>query len=128
MTDPVLDLIIRIKNGYMSGRDTIESPHSKFREEVAKKLLSLKYLKSYEVSGEKVKKMTIELLYNEAAPAVTDVKIFSRPGRRWYVSTSEIKSVLGGLGYSIISTSQGIMSNVEAKKKKLGGELLFSIW
>ncbi len=129
MTHPIIDLTIRIKNGYQAKKDSIESPFSLFREQVIKKLMQIGYVKSYTVTGDIVKKMKIDLIYDEAsAPAVTQVKLFSKPGRRWYVTSKQLKPVLGGMGYSIVSTSQGIMTHVEAKKKHLGGELLFSIW
>ncbi|QQG44696.1 MAG: 30S ribosomal protein S8 [Candidatus Roizmanbacteria bacterium] len=128
MSNPITDLMIRIKNGYMAGRQTIDVPYSVFKENVIKKLIEMKYLKGYRVTGDKVKKMTIDLLYKDSEPALTDVKIYSKPGRRWYVSVKDIKPVLGGLGYSLISTPQGVMNNIEARNKKLGGELLFSFW
>jgi small subunit ribosomal protein S8 len=129
MGNPVIDLIIRIKNGYQASRERVESPYSVFREQVVKKLVEMGYLKGYTVQGDVVRTMTIDLKYDEAfAPAVTDVKIFSKPGRRWYVSFKELKPVLGGMGYSILSTPRGVMSHIEAKKEKVGGELLFSIW
>ncbi len=129
MFHPIIDLVIRIKNGYMRHRESITSPHSVYREQVLKKLKEIGYVKGYSVSGDIIKTITIELLYDEAAaPAVTDVRLYSRPGRRWYVSYRHLKPVLGGMGYSVLSTSQGVMTHVEAKKKKLGGELLFSIW
>lgn len=124
----ITDLIIRVKNGYMSGRDSIESPYSKYREEVLKKLVSLGYIKEYSVSGEVIKTMTITLSYKDGVPALTEVKIFSTPGRRWYISTKELKPVLGGMGYSLLSTPQGILTHIEAKKLNVGGELLFNIW
>lgn len=124
----ITDLIIRVKNGYMSGRDSIESPYSKYREEVLKKLVSLGYIKEYSVSGETIKTMKIILSYKDGVPALTEVKIFSTPGRRWYISTKEIKPVLGGMGYSLLSTPQGILTHIEAKKLNVGGELLFNIW
>lgn len=124
----VSDLVIRIKNGYMAGIPAIESPHSKSREEILKKLVKLGFVKSYKIKGEIKKSFTIELVYKEKTPALTDVKVFSTPGRRWYVAANELRPVQGGMGYAIISTSQGLMTNVEAKKKKTGGELLFHIW
>ncbi|MCL4363651.1 30S ribosomal protein S8 [Patescibacteria group bacterium] len=72
--------------------------------------------------------MTIELLYQEGQPALTDVKVFSTSGRRYYVSYRELKPVMSGYGFSIISSPQGIVTNKEARLKKLGGELLFNIW
>lgn len=125
---PITDLIIIIKNGYMSHKETVESPYSTYREAVLKKLKDLGYVESYTIEGDKVKRMYIKLKYEEMTPAVTDVKIFSTPGRRWYVSVKELRPVLGGLGYAIISTPKGILTNKEAKRMSVGGELLFHIW
>ena len=129
MVDPIIDLIIRIKNGYQAARGAVEIPHSVYREKVLEKMKSIKYIKDYLISGDKIKKIRVELLYDEAGtPVLTGVKLYSKPGRRWYASASQLKPVLGGLGYSILSTPQGIMTHIEAKRRKVGGELLFSIW
>lgn len=128
MENSVIDLIIRIKNGYMANNEFIQSPQSKFRESLVKKLVDLKYVKAYTVKGELKKTLEIELLYNEGSPAMTDVQIFSKPGRRYYVSHKKLKPVLSGFGYSILSTSKGILTNKEAQEERLGGELLFNIW
>ena len=128
MENSIIDLIIRIKNGYMAKKETIESPYSKYKEAVLKKLISLKFIKGYEVKGEIKKSMTINLAYEEDKPAISDVKIYSKPGMRLYISYKNLKPVLSGFGYSILSTSKGIMTDREAKKAKLGGELLFSFW
>ncbi len=72
--------------------------------------------------------MVVELSYADGMPAMTDVKIYSKPGRRWYVTVKKIKTVFGGLGAAIISTPKGILTNQEAKKEKIGGELLFEVW
>jgi small subunit ribosomal protein S8 len=128
MENSVIDLIIRIKNGYMAKKETIESPYSKYKEAVLKKLIDLKVVKDYKVKGEIKKIMTINLIYEEGEPAISDVKIYSKPGMRFYTSYNNLKPVLSGFGYSILSTSRGIMTDREAKKMKLGGELLFSFW
>ena len=128
MENSIIDLIIRIKNGYMAKKETIESPCSKYKVAVLNKLVSLKFIKGYEVKGEIKKSMTIDLAYEEDKPAISDVKIYSKPGMRLYISYKNLKPVLSGFGYSILSTSKGIMTNKEAKKAKLGGELLFSFW
>lgn len=128
MSNSIIDLIIRIKNGYAARRETISSPYSKFKEEVLKKLSTLGYIKQYSVEGDIIKTFTITLDYQNGAPAVTDVKLFSKPGRRWYTASKNIKCVLGGLGVSILSTPQGILTNKEARKTQIGGELLFEIW
>lgn len=125
MESTISDLIIRIKNGYMAGLPSITVPYSVFREAVITKLVSLAYLKSYKKEG---RDLVVELSYDHHVPVVTDIKIFTRPGRRHYVSYKKLTSVLGGLGHSILSTSRGILTNGEARKAKVGGELLFNIW
>ncbi|MGB9883111.1 MAG: uS8 family ribosomal protein [Microgenomates group bacterium] len=128
MENSVIDLIIRIKNGYLAGREKIISPYSKFKEAVVKKLIELGFVKSYSLNKDKFNEMTVELLYKDGQPALTDVEIFSKPGRRFYVSYKDLKPVMSGYGYSIISSPIGIITNIEAKLKKVGGELLFNIW
>lgn len=130
MENSVVDLIIRIKNGYLAGKDNVSASYSKFKEEVLKKLKQLKFIKDYKIEEvDSVKKvLLIDLLYIENNPVLTDVKIYSKPGRRYYVSYKELKPVLSGYGYSILSTPKGIMTNKEARLKKIGGELLFNIW
>jgi small subunit ribosomal protein S8 len=128
MENSIIDLIIRIKNGYMAKKETIESPCSKYKEAVLKKLMNLKFIKNYEIKGKIKKTITINLAYEEDKPAISDVKIYSKPGMRLYISYKNLKPVLSGFGYSILSTSHGIMTDREAKKAKLGGELLFSFW
>ena len=125
MQNSVIDLIIRIKNGYLARKESVEIVNSKFNEEVLKKLRQLGYIKNFRVNQRETQ---VELLYKGRSPAVTDVQIFSKPGRRFYVSYHNLKMIMGGLGYSIVSTSKGILSNKEARKNKVGGELLFSIW
>lgn len=128
MNDPVIDLIIRIKNAYMTRNESLVSPHSSYREAVVKKLKELGYVADYSVTGEVKKVISIDLKYDKGMPAVTDVQVVSKPGKREYISYKDLKVVMSGLGYSILSTPQGIMTNKEARKAKLGGELLFLIW
>ncbi len=128
MENSIIDIVIRIKNGYMARNEKILSPYSVFKEEVLKKLVALKFVKSYSVEGALKKSFIIELLYAEGVPAMTDVKVYSTPGQRQYVSYKNLKQVLSGYGYSILSTSKGILTNKEARKEKVGGELLFNIW
>lgn len=128
MNNSVVDLIIRIKNGYLAGREQIEAPFTKFSEEVLKKLKTLGYVADYKVEGEAIKTMMIDLAYDKGETKFTDVTVFSKPGRRYYISYRDLKPVVSGLGYSILSTPEGILTDREAKLKKLGGELLFNIW
>lgn len=124
----VADLVIRIKNGYMADRETIIVPFSKFNISILEKLKQLKYIQDFTIEGETIKKITAILKYDDGVAAFTDVKIFSTPGRRWYTTYNEIKPVLGGMGQAIVSSSKGILTGKEAKKEKVGGELLFHIW
>ena len=125
MNNSVIDLIIRIKNGYMARKESVEITYSKFNLEVLQKLVKLGYIKNCE---NKEGKIQVELIYIDRKPVITDIQIFSKPGRRFYVSYKDLKQIMGGLGYSLLSTSKGILSNKEARKIKVGGELLFSIW
>ena len=127
MISPITDLIIRIKNAYMADKPRITAPYSKFREAVLKKLKSLKFVDDYSVKGDVVKTITIELNV-DGSSRFTDVRIISKPGQRMYISAKEMKPVMSGLGYAIISTPTGIKTNIEAKKENIGGELLFYIW
>jgi small subunit ribosomal protein S8 len=124
----VADFIIQIKNGYMAKRETISMPYSKLSGALLMKLKKLQYIDSYDVKGDAVKRVTVVLKYDEEVPALTDVKIFSTPGRRWYLSYSDIRPVLGGLGKAIVSTPKGLLTGAEARREKVGGELLFHIW
>ncbi len=112
----------------MARRERVESPHSKYREAVAQKLKKLGYIADYAVVGETIKTIVIELRYDAGTPAMTDVKIFSTSGRRMYQPYRDLKSVKGGMGHALISTSKGIVTDREAKKSQVGGELLFHIW
>jgi len=128
MENSFIDLIIRIKNGYMSRKDTIISPFSNFKLAIVKKLKELKYIKDYKIIEDKFKTISIDLKYDGKVPAITDVKIFSKGGKRVYVSFKELKPVVNNFGFSILSTPKGILTNKEARNQKTGGELLFNIW
>lgn len=124
----ITDLVIRLKNGYMSRKDRITVPYSKYRISVLEKLQELNYIEKFEIEGEVIKTIYVDLKYDHGIPAITDVKIFSKPGRRWYVPYKEIRPVLGGMGKVILSSSKGILTDKEAKQERVGGELLFHIW
>lgn len=126
--NPIVDIIIRIKNAYMTRNESVTSPYSVFRKSVLEKIKKLGYISDFSVSGDIKKIITIQLKYEDGMPAMTDVQIYSTSGNRTYVSYKDIKPVMSGTGYSIISTSHGILTNRELKKMKLGGELLFAIW
>lgn len=112
----------------MAKTEHVSTPHSKYREAVLVKLKELGYIDSFEVSGETLKNITITLRYNDGVPAITDVKLYSKPGKRIYTSYRDVKRVKGGMGYALLSSSKGIVTNVQARKEHVGGELLFHIW
>lgn len=112
----------------MSRRDTVVSPFSNFKVAIVRKLKELKYIKDYSIVEDGFKKITIDLKYEGKIPAIIDVKIYSRSGKRVYVSYKELKPVVNNFGFSLLSTPKGILTNKEAKKQKTGGELLFNIW
>ena len=128
MENSFIDLVIRLKNGYMARKETIESPHSGFKEEILKVLKKISFIQDYQVEGTQKKRLIINLRYQDSQPVLTNIKIISKLGQRSYVSYKDLKPVLGGLGYSILSTPKGVMTNKQARREKLGGELLFQIW
>jgi small subunit ribosomal protein S8 len=129
MTSLVIDLVIRIKNGYMAEKPEIMVRYSKLNVNVLTLLKKEHYIKNFMILEDGPKKdVAVELLYQDKKPVLRNVKILSKPGRRTYTRAQDMKSVLGGLGISVLSTSKGIMSNKQARKDKLGGEVLFQIW
>jgi small subunit ribosomal protein S8 len=130
MTDPIADMLTRIRNAGLARHDRTEIPASRLKEAVAKILVSEGYISAVRPSeGEGEKKLTIVLKYGrDRVSAIDGVKRVSRPGRRVYVRHDRIPRVLSGLGISILSTSHGLMSDREARRQKLGGELLCEVW
>ena len=113
----------------MAEKSDIGALYSRLNVNVLTLLKKQGYIKDYHILEDKKKKhITINLLYNDKKPAVTGIKILSKPGRRTYKKLQEVRPVLGGLGMSVISTSAGIMSDREARENKRGGEALFKIW
>jgi small subunit ribosomal protein S8 len=128
MSDPISDMLTRIRNGGRALLPAIEMPHSTIKESVAKILKTEGYVADVAVEGDKKKKIKIRLKYNGKKNVIEGLKRISKPGLRKYVGSTEIPRVLGGLGVSIVSTSEGLMTGTQAKKKNLGGELLCYIW
>jgi len=132
MTDPIADMLTRIRNAQAVGHSTVSIPFSKIKYSIAEILAKEGFVKNVSKVGQKTKKVIkIELKYEDAKntiPVISGLKRISKPGRRIYIKAKEIKSVLGGRGISIISTSQGLMTGKEAKRKKLGGEILCEVW
>ncbi len=129
MTDPISDLLIRIKNAYMASHPTVELPFSKAKLAIGEVMVKEGYLKSVSMAQRKDhKNLLLELIYKDNGPVVTNIRQVSKPGIRVYSKASKIPRVLGGLGVSIISTPKGVMSSKEARKQNLGGEIICQIW
>ncbi|HUB86423.1 MAG TPA: 30S ribosomal protein S8 [Verrucomicrobiae bacterium] len=128
MTDPISDMLTRLRNGGRALLPAIELPHSRIKEDLAKILKSEGYVGDVAVEGNAVKKIKIRLKYNGKKNVIEGMKRISKPGLRKYVGATEIPRVFGGLGIAVLSTPEGVMTGTNAKKKNLGGELLCYIW
>jgi small subunit ribosomal protein S8 len=132
MTDPIADLLTRIRNAIMAGHKVVEAPASNLKKEVARILFEKGYILSYKViDGEGPQGvLKIALKYNPKSkkPAIKEIQRVSRPGLRQYIGIDEMPRVLNGLGIAIISTSKGLMTDKEAKKEKIGGEVLCYVY
>ncbi len=130
MTDPIADLITRIKNAYLARQEAVSIPHSKLKQELAKLLEQAGYIKTLTIteaiSGRKILKA--QLKYHGKYPTLNGFERLSKPGRRLYASAKDLKPVLSGQGLTILSTSRGLMIDRDAKKTNTGGELLCKIW
>ena len=130
MTDPIADMLTRIRNGLGAGKDTVVIPASKMKVEIAKILKSEGYIESYKVEGEgKDKTITIEFKFApDGSKVITGLKRISKPGLKVYAKANSIPRVLNGLGTAIISTSRGLMTDKNARKEGLGGEVICYVW
>ena len=128
LTDPISDFLTRFKNAARAGNEEFTAPYSKIKADIAEILKQEGYLWKYEVvTGERTE-LKVSPKFVDGRPVLTDLKRFSKPGRRQYVGSQEIPRVLSGLGIAILSTSKGVMSGSSAKRQKLGGEILANIW
>lgn len=129
MTDPIADMIIRIKNALMAGHDSVSVPHSKIKMTIAEILKAEGYIVDAVLEPASPQaSISIALKYMGKTPAITDVRRLSKPGRRLYSPVGKIPTALGGYGITIVSTSKGIMTGKTARKQNIGGELLCQIW
>jgi len=128
MSDPISDMLTRIRNAGNAQLPAIELPHSRIKESVAKLLQQQGYITDVAVEGDTKKKLKMRLKYNGKKSVIEGLKRVSKPGLRRYVGATEIPRVRGGLGVAIVSTSEGLLTDQQARKKNLGGELLAYIW
>ena len=126
LSDPLGDMLTRIRNGQKAGKATIVSPASKLRAGVLDVLKREGYIRGYQQSG--AIELKIELKYHEGHPAIREISRVSRPGRRVYSKVAELPRVYNGLGISILSTPRGVMSDNEARAANVGGEILCRVF
>jgi small subunit ribosomal protein S8 len=132
MTDPIADLLTRIRNAIMAGHKIVEAPASNLKKEVARILFEKGYILSYKVidgdGPQGVLKIALKYNSKSKKPAIKEIQRVSRPGLRQYIGVDEMPRILNGLGIAIISTSKGLMTDKEAKKEKIGGEVLCYVY
>jgi small subunit ribosomal protein S8 len=128
--DLISNMLSSLKNASMAGKKSVEVMHTNQVEAIAKNLKEAGFLeevKTFKESGKSFKKLRLDLAYENGLPKITDVQIVSKPGRRVYKGYKDMKLVAGGFGVSVVSTSRGILSGSEARKKKLGGEVICNV-
>lgn len=130
MTDPIADMLTRIRNALQVRRESVSIPYSKMKEAILRVIAAEGYVKGYEMIGEGIRKqLVVELKYvRQSEPVISGMKRISKPGLRVYHGAEGLESFSKGLGAAIISTSKGIMTHREASKAKMGGEVLCRIW
>lgn len=130
MTDPISDMLTRIRNASIASYDTVEIPSSKMKIEIVKILKYEGYIKNYKlVEDTKQSIIVIYLKYNQdKSSAIKGLKRISKPSRRIYARSREVPKTLNNLGITVVSTSRGVMTDREARKAGIGGEVVFSVW
>jgi small subunit ribosomal protein S8 len=128
MTDPISDMLTRIRNANLALLPAVELPHSKIKESIASILKREGYITDFAVEGKLPKKIKLKLKYQGKKSIIEGLKRISSPGLRRYVGSTDIPRVRGGLGVAVLSTSEGLMTGVQARKKNLGGELICYVW
>ncbi|MFA6935934.1 MAG: 30S ribosomal protein S8 [Bacilli bacterium] len=128
MTDPIADMLTRIRNANQMKNETVIMPSSKIKVEIAKILENEGYINGYEVSTDEKKNLTLSLKYSGNDRVITGLKRISKPGLKVYSSAGDLPKVLNGLGIALISTSSGLMTDKQAREKGIGGEVIAYVW
>jgi len=131
MSDPIADMLTRIRNANTAKHNTVDIPASKMKEAIAKILLDEGYIKNYETTEDgiiRTIKVTLKYGADKNQKTISGLKRISKPGLRVYAKSDNIPKVLGGLGVAIISTNKGVMTDKEARNQKVGGEVLAFVW
>lgn len=125
--DPIADMLTIIRNGVRARKKDVTIPSSKFKCEIARILKEEGYISGYAMEDGVPKRIKVELKYSGAHAVISEIKRISKPGKRVYVGKDEIPSVMNGLGVAVLSTPRGVVTDREAKKLGVGGELIFSV-
>ena len=128
LSDPIGDMLARIKNAQVRNHSKVSLPSSKFKAKIADVLKSEGYIIDYKINDEKKPSIEINLKYNSVNPVINSIERVSKPGRRIFSSASSLPKINNGLGIAIVSTPQGVMTYVDARKKKLGGEIICKVF
>ena len=130
LCDPIGDMLTRIRNGQMRSLNKIEIPFSNFRSKILEVLKREGYIISYEITTneKKIKNIYVKLKYYDGQPVIREIKRISKPGRRVYSRATSIPKVMNGLGLAILSTPKGVMSDAEARKNNVGGEIICRVF
>jgi len=128
MTDPISDMLTRIRNAGRALLPNVEMPHSRMKENIANILKQEGYIAAVAVEGKPFKTIKLQLKYQGKKNVIEGLRRISKPGLRHYVGATKIPRVLGGMGVAVVSTPEGVMTGTEAHKKNLGGELLCYVW
>ncbi len=128
ISDPIGDMLTRIRNACKAEHPAVEMPASKVKSAIAEVLKTNGFIHEYQVEGDVKKHLTISLKYNQGRPVIEGLERVSKPSCRIYVPTEDIPRVMGGLGIAVLSTSKGVMTDREARREKIGGEVLCYIW
>ena len=129
LSDPIGDMIARIKNSQMRNHKKVKLPSSKFKIKIAEVLKNEGYIINYEVLSEEEKpKLKIELKYNYGSPVISSIQRVSKPGRRIFSSAESLPKINNGLGIAIVSTPKGVMTDIDARKQKIGGEIICKVF
>ena len=128
MNDPISDMLTRIRNAHRALLPAVDLPHSKMKESIAGILKREGYISDFAVEGKPLKTLKLKLKYQGKKSVIEGMRRVSTPGLRRYVGATEIPRVRGGLGVAVVSTSEGIMTGNQARKKNIGGELVCFVW
>ena len=128
LSDPIGDMLARIKNAQVRNHRKVSLPSSKFKAKIADVLKSEGYIIDYKINDDKKPSIEINLKYNSGNPVINTIERISKPGRRIFSSANSLPKINNGLGIAIVSTPQGVMTDVDARKKKLGGEIICKVF